>query len=149
VKAHGALYTEVARGTSSCDVLIEVIVAHCEKGITLVLPPGSAAAARARQAGLRVQQEGFADRAYDPKGELVSRNKPGSVYADPVQASVQAIDLVTKGIVIASDGHPITVTGLDTICVHGDSPNAVAMARAVRHALAQAGVAVVAPSAVS
>jgi len=145
IKPHGALYGEVARGAQTYDVLLGVMAAHGGPDTALVLPSGAPAVDVARAAGVRVLREGFADRAYAADGSLVGRHVAGSVYGEPELARAQALELVTHGTVTASDGTPLTLD-VDTICVHGDSPHAVAMAHAVRAGLDAAGIAVLAPS---
>jgi UPF0271 protein len=145
VKAHGALYGEVGRGGVSCEALRAAMRRHCEADTTLVLPAGSPAVARARQDGMPVLEEGFSDRAYASDGGLVPRQRAGSVYDDPARAAAQAVGLAVRESVVADDGSVLALA-VDTLCVHGDSPNAVALAEAVRHALGEAGVGVVAPS---
>ena len=98
----------------------------------------------ANDAGVHVLREGFADRAYTATGELASRKEPGAVYGEPPQAATQALGLVLRGTVTLRDGTVLSI--LDTLCVHGDSPNAPSLARAVGEALAEAGIAVAAPS---
>ena len=71
------------------------------------------------------------------------RQQSGSVYRDPAQAAAQALGLAGQGTAVAADGTTLTLA-VDTICLHGDSPDALAMARAVRHRLATAGIAVAA-----
>jgi UPF0271 protein len=144
VKPHGALYGEVGRGASSCDVLLGVIFELCGPETLLVLPAGAPAVSRARGAGLNVLQEGFADRAYLSNGELVARRVPGSVFDDPTLAATQALGLAVEGTVTTTEGTTLSLA-VDTLCLHGDSPHAAAMARAVRRALGDAGVAVMAP----
>jgi UPF0271 protein len=144
VKPHGALYGEVARGGAPYDLLLSVMHEQCGADTALVLPAASPAVALATGAGVTVLQEGFADRAYAPDGGLVARHEPGSVYGDPALAQAQARELVTHGTVRASDGTRLTFE-VDTICVHGDSPHALAMAQAVRAACIAAGVVVRAP----
>jgi 5-oxoprolinase (ATP-hydrolysing) subunit A len=144
IKPHGALYAEVGRGTWTWDTFVGVTLELCGPETWLVLPAGAPAVAMAREAGLRVLQEGFADRAYASTGDLVSRRDPGSVYSDPWQAACQARDLVVEGTVKTQDGTTLSLP-VDTLCIHGDSPDAVAMARAVLGALTAAGVAVHAP----
>jgi UPF0271 protein len=146
VKAHGALYGEVGRGGSSCDALAAAVREHCEPGTALVLPAGSPAVAVLQAAGTPVLQEGFSDRAYLPDGALVARSAAGSVYDEPDVAAAQALGLAVRGSVMAHDGSVLRLA-VDTLCVHGDSPNAVAMAVAVRRVLADAGVIVQAPDA--
>lgn len=144
VKPHGALYEEVGRGTGSCEALINVIHDLCDPNTALVIASGTPAVARAEVAGLSVQQEGFADRAYRSDGGLVPRQVPGSVYSQPSLAAAQALGLAAQGTVRAEDGTVLSLR-VDTLCVHGDSPNAVAMAQAVRAALAEGGIVVVGP----
>ena len=79
-------------------------------------------------------------------GGLVARQQPGAVYRDPAQAAAQALGLAERGTVVAADGTTLTLA-VDTLCLHGDSPNALAMAQAVRRALDAAGIAVAAPPA--
>ncbi len=144
VKPHGALYGEVARGGTSCDVLLGVMGELCDPGTALVLPSGAPAGLRAQEASWAVLQEGFCDRAYTADGALVARYEPGAVYDDPARAAAQARGLAEDGTVHAVDGAVLSLA-VDTLCVHGDSPNAVPMARAVRAALEAAGVTVAAP----
>jgi 5-oxoprolinase (ATP-hydrolysing) subunit A len=143
VKPHGALYGEVGRGGTSCEALRAAMRQHCAADTTLVLPAGSPAVARMRQDGMPVLEEGFSDRAYASDGALVPRHEAGSVYDDPARAATQAVGLVVRDSVVADDGSVLALA-VDTLCVHGDSPNAVALAEAVRHALVEAGVSVVA-----
>lgn len=83
--------------------------------------------------------EAFADRAYTPEGVLVSRREAGAVLHDPAQVADRMLDLVRTGEITAIDGSRVRLQA-DSICVHGDSPGAVAMARAVRQRLEAAGV---------
>ncbi len=129
VKPHGSLYGEVARGGSSLEALRAAMARCCAAGTALVLPAGSEAVALCRQQGVAVRAEGFCDRAYAPDGTLVDRSVPGAVLRDPREAAAQAVGLATGGTV-------------DTLCIHGDSPGAVALASAVRRALAEAGITV-------
>ena len=144
VKPHGALYGEVGGNESTFDALAGVLVALCDPGTALVLPSGAPAVAWAGKAGIAVLEEGFADRAYTADGGLMGRHKPGAVYSEPARAAAQALGLAERGTAAASDGSTLMLA-VDTLCLHGDSPNALAMAQAVREALAAAGIAVVAP----
>jgi UPF0271 protein len=94
--------------------------------------------------GVAAVAEGFCDRAYRPDGGLVDRATPGAVLRDPAEAAGQALSLA-RGAVAASDGS-ILAQWVDTLCIHGDSPGAVAIATAVRRALAEAGIEVLAPA---
>jgi UPF0271 protein len=127
VKAHGALYGEVAKGGPPLAALLAAMAAHCGRDTPLVLPARSVAVGQCRAEGIAVQEEGFCDRAYAPDGTLVDRSVAGAVLRDPDQAAEQAVRLTQGGTI-------------DTLCVHGDSPSALAMARAVRRALEAAGL---------
>lgn len=136
VKAHGALYNRGER-----DPHVAAVIADAVKTVggdlTLYAPPVSAMHAAARAVGLRVAREGFADRAYEPDGTLRSRKLPGAVHTDPEIAAAQAVALARGTGVRAFDGTLLALE-VDTICVHGDTPNAAAIARAVREALSTA-----------
>ena len=93
----------------------------------------------ATRAGIPVASEAFADRAYTPTGALLPRREPGAVLHDPAVVAARMLRLVRDGVIEAVDGSAVTVRA-DSICVHGDSPDAVAMARAVRDLLAAEGV---------
>ena len=101
-------------------------------------------AAAARAVGLPFRQEAFLDRGYLPDGALVPRGAPGALMDDPAIVAARAVRLARDGVVEAVDGSLVRVDAV-SLCVHGDSPGAVAMARAVRAALDAAGVAVRAP----
>jgi UPF0271 protein len=138
IKAHGALYGDVARHATTCEMFLGVVRDLCGTEVTVVLPSGAPAVGWARQTGMTVLEEGFADRAYTAEGGLLARDQPGSVYDDPDQAASQARGLGTGGTVTAVDG--------TVLMLRVDTPNAPALARAVGRALADAGIAVVAPS---
>ena len=123
VKPHGALYNTIAHDRRQATDVIEAVKAADDR-LALVVLAGSPLAGWAREAGLTVVAEAFADRGYTPEGTLVSR---------------RMLRLVREGVVEAVDGSLAKVEA-DSICVHGDSPDAVAMARAVRRVLADAGV---------
>jgi UPF0271 protein len=144
VKPHGALYEEVAKGGAVYEAVRDAVRDACAESAALVLPSGCRAMARALRDGLPACAEGFCDRAYRPDGGLVDRSEPGAVLADPEEASHQALSLA-RGAVVASDGSVLTLW-VDTLCIHGDSPHAIAIATAVRAALAESGIDVVAPA---
>lgn len=144
VKAHGALYEEVAKGDATYEVLRDVVAAECPALTELVLRSGCHAMAMAVRDGVAAIEEGFCDRAYRRDGGLVDRSTPGAVLGDPEAAASQALSLA-RGAVAASDGSVLTLW-VDTLCVHGDSPGAVAIATAVRRELAEAGMEVLAPA---
>lgn len=138
VKPHGALYNTIAHDVRQARDVIAAI-REIDPGLALVVLAGSPLAGWAADAGLRVVAEAFADRAYTPQGTLVSRREPGAVLHDPATVARRMLRLVTEGVVEAVDGSLARVRA-ESICVHGDSPGAVAMAAQVRRELAQAGV---------
>ena len=125
VKPHGALYNDAARD-SALATAIASAVARFDSDLVLVGLPDSALLAAGKAAKLRVAAEGFCDRAYEPDGGLRSRSQPGAVYTDPNQAAQQALMLAQRGTV-------------QTLCIHGDTPGAATIARAVCAALRGAG----------
>jgi UPF0271 protein len=138
VKAHGALYNKGERDERIAAVIAEAVRSF-DEDLLLFAPPGSAMARAGEKAGLRVAREGFADRAYEPDGTLRSRTLPVSVHTDLKIAAEQAVSIARDRRVRASDGTSLPLE-VDTICVHGDTPGAPAIARAVRSALAAAGI---------
>jgi UPF0271 protein len=126
VKAHGALYHAAEERPGHAAALVAAVSA-VDPSLVVVAFPGGRLAEEARRAGLRVVAEGFADRRYDEAGRLVDRRRPGAVVTDPAEAADQALALVRSGAV-------------GTLCVHGDSPGAAAIARAVRERLLGSGV---------
>lgn len=144
VKAHGALYNQGERD-DRVATLIARTVAAVDPELAVVATPGSAMARAAALAGLRVFREGFIDRAYEPDGTLRSRALPGAMLLDPERAAAQALGFVRDGGVRATDGSFLPLA-VDTLCVHGDSPGALQIVHAVRRALADAAIAVGAPT---
>ncbi|MBS0454238.1 MAG: LamB/YcsF family protein [Proteobacteria bacterium] len=138
VKPHGALYNTIAHDERQARDVIAAVRA-ADPGLALVALAGSSLVQWARESGLRVVAEAFADRAYTPQGTLVSRRDPGAVLHDAEQVATRMLRLVREGVVEAIDGSLAPVAA-DSICVHGDSPGAVAMAAQVRRTLQQAGV---------
>ncbi len=139
VKPHGALYNTIAHDERQARDVIAGIRA-IDPGLALVALAGSPLVRWAADAGLCVVAEAFADRAYTPQGTLVSRREAGAVLHDPARVAARMLRLVREGVVEAIDGSLAPVRA-DSICVHGDSPGAVAMAAQVRRTLQKAGVA--------
>ncbi len=139
VKPHGALYNRAARDPALATVVAEAI-RDLDPSLALVGLAGSRSIEAGRAAGLAVIPEAFADRRYEPDGSLRSRTLPGAMLGVD-DAATQAVSIARDGQVVASDGSRLAVAA-DTICVHGDSPDAVAIARAVRSALEVAGIAI-------
>jgi UPF0271 protein len=143
VKPHGALYNMAARDRALADAIAAAVHAF-DPAVILFGLAGSALIAAGEAAGLAVASEVFADRAYEPDGSLVSRVRPGSVIHDPAAVSARAVAMVRDGEVASASGFRVRVRA-DTICVHGDTPGAAALARQIRHALEAAGILVVPP----
>ncbi|MDK2855471.1 MAG: 5-oxoprolinase (ATP-hydrolyzing) subunit [Bacillota bacterium] len=141
VKAHGALYNMAAKDAKLARAIAEGVKAAAPDAILLALA-GSEMVKAAREVGLKVAQEVFADRAYNPDGTLVPRSQPGSMIHDPEVAIPRAVRMVTEGKVTAITGEEISIQA-DSICVHGDNPEAIAFVARIRDALAAAGVEVV------
>ncbi|MBS0608232.1 MAG: LamB/YcsF family protein [Proteobacteria bacterium] len=140
VKPHGALYNTIAHDERQARDVITAI-RDVDPDLALVVLAGSPLVGWAQAAGLRVIAEAFADRAYTPQGALVSRRDKGAVLHDSALVAARMLRLVRDGVVEAVDGSLACVQA-DSICVHGDSPGAVEMARAVRMALESDGVTV-------
>ena len=138
VKAHGALYEEVAKGGAVYETFRDAVRGSVGEDVALVLPSGCRAVAMVLRDGMTAREEGFCDRAYRPDGGLVGRAEPGALLVEPSAAAAQALSLA-RGAVVARDGSVLTLW-VDTLCIHGDSPGAVAIATAVRTALADVGI---------
>lgn len=140
VKPHGALYNTIAHDPRQARDVIAAIRA-IDPGLALVGLAGSPLLGWARASGLRTVAEAFADRAYMPDGSLVSRREKDAVLHDPQEVAARMLRLATEGVVEAIDGSRVRIEA-DSICVHGDSPGAVEMARQVRSLLERSGVAI-------
>lgn len=138
VKPHGALYNTAQQDRSTAAAVARAVAAF-DPNLLIFAQSGSVMAEVAREAGLRVVQEVFADRAYTPEGRLVSRRLPGAVIHDPDQVAERALEMVTTGHVTAVDGSRVPVVA-ESICVHGDTPDAVTLIRRIRERLERAGV---------
>lgn len=138
VKPHGALYNTIAHDMRQADAVIAAIRA-VDPDLALLALSGAPVVRRAREAGLTVVCEVFADRAYQPDGSLAPRGQPGAVLHDPAEISARMLRLVRTGHIAAVDGNEITLEA-QSICVHGDSPDAVAIAALLRADLTAAGV---------
>lgn len=138
VKAHGALYNMAAR-----DVVLSRGLVHAVKalggGVRMYVLSGSATEALARDAGLEVRCEVFADRRYMPDGTLAPRDRPDALITDEAESVGQVLRLVRDASLVAVDGSVLAVRA-DTVCIHGDKPTAVPFVRALRRALAAASV---------
>lgn len=138
VKPHGALYNAIVHHEEHAQAVIDAIRAF-GRDLPVLLLPGSIALAKAGKAGLRPVAEAFADRNYNPDGTLVSRTQPHAVLHDPGQITQNMIRLASDGQIKAVDGSIIR-TEAESICVHGDTAGAVAVAAAVRAGLESSGI---------
>ncbi|MGY2900243.1 UPF0271 protein [Curtobacterium sp. PvP017] len=138
VKPHGALYNTACADPVQAEAVVRAI-ADVDGSLAVLALPGSELLLAAGRHGLRAVAESFADRAYEPDGSLASRSKPGSVLHDPDEVAARVLRMVTEGVATAVDGSELQVRA-DSVCVHGDSPGAVAMARAIRATLTEHGV---------
>jgi len=142
VKAHGALYNMACKERSLADAIARAVAAF-DRSLILFGLPNSELVRAGAAAGLTVAAEVFADRAYERDGSLTSRNKPGSVIHDEDAVVERAVRMVKQRDVVAVDGSVIALQA-DTICLHGDTPGAAALARVVRRGLESAGVVIAA-----
>lgn len=138
VKPHGALYNQAALDGGIAETIAET-VHDFDPSLYLVGLAGSELIAAGRRAGLRVAREGFADRSYRADGTLIPRNEPDALITDPEIAARRAVEMASSARVLSDDGAEITLE-IDTICIHGDSPGAPALARQLRAALREAGI---------
>lgn len=142
VKVHGALYNMAVRDEDVAEGVARAVAAF-DRSLAVVAPAGSCMARRAEARGLRVLREAFVDRAYRADGTLVPRRETGALITDPEVVARRALALV-RGEVTAVDGTSIRVVA-DTLCIHGDTAGAPALARLVRDTLEREGVTVAAP----
>jgi UPF0271 protein len=146
VKPHGALYHAVLDDAEQARAVVAAVAdlsARLGRALPVLGMPGAIEEAAA-SAGLPFVQEAFLDRGYTARGALVPRGEAGALVDDPAVVADRALRLVRDGEVVAVDGTRIAVDA-SSLCLHGDTPSAVVMARAVRAALDDAGVAVRAP----
>lgn len=139
VKLHGALYNMVSRDRALAEAVVEAIWVTEMNPILFVLAGSELERVARAKEDFIVVSEVFADRTYQPDGSLTPRDRPGALITDPTVAVAQVLRLVGEGKVRATDGSDITVRA-DTVCLHGDGPDAEALARRVSAALQAAGV---------
>lgn len=140
VKAHGALANACADDDALADAVARAVRA-VDRSLALMVMPGTATERAADRAGLRPIREVYADRTYADSFNLTPRSRPDALIHDPDTALARVLDMVAEGRIVAQSGKVLRA-GIDSVCVHGDSPQAVAMARRLRTGLAAAGVTV-------
>jgi 5-oxoprolinase (ATP-hydrolysing) subunit A len=139
VKIHGAL-SNIAAEDETVALAIARAVKLVEPGLGFLAPAGTKLETAGLAQGLAVAREIYADRAYTDAGLLVERSCPGAVLHDAGDAAERVLAMILEGAIITISGKRLAA-GIDSICVHGDSPNAVAMAKAVRARLEKTGIA--------
>lgn len=139
LKLHGALANMAAEDRALARSLYAAVQA-VDPGLRVFVLAGTEQQRAAEEIGQPFAAEIFADRAYNPDATLVDRALPGAVIHDPEVAAARMVAMVRAGAILPETGAPIP-TRIDTICLHGDTPEAVAIARATRDALAAAGIA--------
>lgn len=136
LKPHGALYNTAVHDEGQAGAVVRAVREYDPRLPVLGLP-GSALLRLAAESGLRTFGEGFPDRGYTPEGALVPRGEPGARITDPDEAVARAYRMATDGEVVAVDGSIIR-RPVDSLCVHGDNPGAVDLARRLHAALTEA-----------
>lgn len=145
VKPHGALYNLAARD-AALALAVARAVGEADARLILFGPPDSALVLAGEKCGLRVANEVFADRTYQPDGSLTPRSQPRALIADEHVAVAQVRRMVVEGRVRTTDGSDFVVRA-DTVCVHGDGPHPVQFARRLRDELRKTGILIKAPGA--
>lgn len=140
VKPHGALYNTISQGGAQAEAVIAGMKAVDPK-LTLMALAGSPIVGMARASGLAVVEEMFADRAYRADGTLVDRREPGAVLHDPAAIAARILNYVETGKMRTIEGEDIAISA-QSVCIHGDTPAAVAIAEDLHRALGARGIAV-------
>jgi UPF0271 protein len=143
VKCHGALYNMAANDEALSEAMARA-VKDLGGGVMLYALSNSKMMQIAKQQGLPVAGEVFADRGYSDDGTLAPRGRPGAMIEDADEAVERALTIIEKGYVTSLSGKPVPVSA-DTLCLHGDQPGAVTFAKAIRKAFAEHGISVAAP----
>jgi UPF0271 protein len=138
VKPHGALYNAAVHHEGHARAVVDAVAA-ADPTLPVLGLPDSALLRLADAAGLTTVAEGFADRGYTPEGTLVPRRQPGALVSDAGEVAARAVRMAVEGRVVAVDGTAVDLA-VRSICVHGDTPGAVELARAVRAGLEDAGL---------
>ena len=137
VKAHGALYNRAWDDAAAASAIVRAVCA-VDASLILFAPAASRLLDEAHAAGLKVAVEIFADRAYDEDGRLLARDRAGALITEPAVCAGRVLAMLTAGALITAGGRHIT-TAIDSVCLHGDTPTALAIAQRVRDALLAAG----------
>lgn len=138
VKPHGAMYNMAAKDSGMAEAIVDAVI-NAAPSVLIYAQAGSELARIAAQRGVRVANEVFADRAYLANGLLAPRSMAGAVLHDPIEIADRVIRMTRGEPIPTVDGEPIVVEA-DTVCIHSDTPTAVAIASSLRSALDAAGV---------
>ena len=141
IKCHGSLYNMAANDEALSEAMVR---ASKDLGVMLYVLSNSKNFEVAKRAGISVQGEVFADRGYTDAGELAPRDKPGGMITEAEQSLKQVFGMIEGGYVTSLSGKRVPVAA-DTLCIHGDQPNAVLFAKTLRKAFAEKGITVAAP----
>jgi len=139
VKPHGALYNMAVKDEKLSKAIVEAIKL-IDSNLIVFSSPNTALAKATTKLGLRVACEFFADRAYNSDGGLLSREYPNSIVQEPKSVIERTIRVVEEGTVMAADGEIVNLGKLHTVCVHGDTPNAVELVKILRKMLIKKGI---------
>jgi UPF0271 protein len=141
IKCHGALYNMAATDEGLSEAMAR---AAKDLGVMVYTLSNSAMMKVVKGKGVRALGEVFADRGYSDDGTLAPRDKPGGMIEDAAQSVKQALGMIEDGIVVSLNGKRVPVAA-DTLCLHGDQPNAVVFAKKLRETFAQKGIQIAAP----
>jgi len=139
VKPHGAMYNTALKNKELARAITEAIL-ELDQNLIVFASPKSVLAETASNAGLRVAYEFFADRAYNPDGSLVSRKNAGALIEEPEKVVKRALKALKEGVVEAINGELVKLGTIHTICVHGDTPTALKLAKTLKSRLTNSGV---------
>lgn len=138
VKLHGAFYNTACNDEKLANAILDAVEEY-NKDLILMVLSGSYIAKEGKKRGLRVAQEVFADRGYNEDGTLVNRKLPGAFVKDPKEALPRVIKMIKEGKVTTADGKEIDIAA-DSICVHGDNPEALEFVRILKEGLIEEGI---------
>jgi UPF0271 protein len=139
VKPHGALYAAIVSHTGQAAAVVEAIQRY-DARLPILGLPGSEVLRLASEAGVTTVTEAFADRAYTHDGRLISRRQPHAIINDLEEVQIRCVRMVTEGAIETIEGGTVPIRA-DSICVHGDTPDAASIVRVIRRGLAEAGIA--------
>ncbi len=140
MKLHGAFYNTACNDETLANAILDA-VEDFDKDLILMVLSGSYIAKEGKRRGLRISQEVFADRGYNEDGSLVNRSLPGAFVKDPKEAIPRVIKMIKENKVVTADGKEIDIVA-DSICVHGDNPEALEFVKNIRKGLEDEGIVV-------